>query len=145
MDIQMVIYRNPWTYKWISIEIHGYLNGYPQKSMDIQTDIHRSMNDWRPISMNMDIHFMNIYCLRISIAECPCYDIRAWISMWIPTLVWIIKDWHPKIMDIHVDIRRFLEIHAWICYGFLNQGEKRNLLKEGAWTSFSAFIISFYF
>jgi len=25
-------------------------------------------------------------------------------------------------MDIHVDIRRFLEIHAWICYGFSDQG-----------------------
>ena len=25
-------------------------------------------------------------------------------------------------MDIHVDIRGFLEIHAWICYGFSNQG-----------------------
>jgi len=26
-------------------------------------------------------------------------------------------------MDIHVDIRRLLEIHAWICYGFSDQGE----------------------
>ena len=59
---------------------------------------------------------MDIYCLRISIAECPCMDIPAWISMWISTVVWIIQDWHPKIMDIHVDIRRFLEIHAWICH-----------------------------
>ena len=25
-------------------------------------------------------------------------------------------------MDIHVDIRRFLEIHAWICNGFSDQG-----------------------
>jgi len=25
-------------------------------------------------------------------------------------------------MDIHVDIRGFLEIHAWICYGFSEQG-----------------------
>jgi len=25
-------------------------------------------------------------------------------------------------MDIHVDIRRFLEIHIWICYGFPGQG-----------------------
>jgi len=25
--------------------------------------------------------------------------------MWISTLVWIIEDCHPKIMDIHVDIR----------------------------------------
>ena len=26
-------------------------------------------------------------------------------------------------MYIHVDIRRFLETHAWICYGFSDQGE----------------------
>jgi len=25
-------------------------------------------------------------------------------------------------MDIHVDICGFLEIHAWICYGFSDQG-----------------------
>jgi len=30
--------------------------------------------------------------------------------MWIPTLAWIIEDCHPKIMDIHDDIRGFLEI-----------------------------------
>jgi len=42
--------------------------------------------------------------------------------MWISTLVWIIEDCHPKLMDIHVDIRGFLEIHAWICYGFSDQG-----------------------
>jgi len=45
-------------------------------------------------------------------------NVLAWIFMWISTLVWIIEDWHPKIMDIHVDIRGFFEIHAWICYGF---------------------------
>jgi len=65
---------------------------------------------------------MDIYCLWIPIAECPCMDIRAWISMWTSTLVWIIEDRHPKIMDIHVDIRGFLEIHAWVCYGFSDQG-----------------------
>jgi len=27
-------------------------------------------------------------------------------------------------MDIHVDIRGFLEFHAWICYGFSDQGIK---------------------
>ena len=42
--------------------------------------------------------------------------------MWISTLVWIIEDWHPKIVDIHVDIRRFLKIHAWIGFGFSDQG-----------------------
>ena len=26
-------------------------------------------------------------------------------------------------MDIYVDIRVFLEIHAWICYGFSSQGK----------------------
>jgi len=26
-------------------------------------------------------------------------------------------------MDINVDIRRYLEIHAWICYGFSDQGQ----------------------
>ena len=61
---------------------------------------------------------MDIYCLRVSIAECPCMDIRAWISMWVSTLVWIIEYCHPTIMDIH----GFLEIHAWICYGFWDQG-----------------------
>ena len=40
-------------------------------------------------------------------------------------------------MDIHVDIRRYLEIHAWICYGFSDQGafsvparSFRDLLKQ---------------
>jgi len=49
-------------------------------------------------------------------------DILAWISMWISTLVWIIENCHPKITNIHVDNRGFLEIHAWICYGFSDQG-----------------------
>jgi len=26
-------------------------------------------------------------------------------------------------MDIYVDIRGFLGIHVWICYGFSDQGE----------------------
>jgi len=25
-------------------------------------------------------------------------------------------------MDIHVDIRGYFELHAWICYGFSDQG-----------------------
>jgi len=65
---------------------------------------------------------MNICRLRISIAEYPSMDIPAWISMWISTLVLIIEHWHPKITDVHFDIRGYLEIHVWICYGFLNQG-----------------------
>jgi len=64
---------------------------------------------------------MDIYYLRKSIAECTCMDIHAWISMWIFSLIWIIEDRHPKIMYIYVDIRGFLEIHAWICYGFPDQ------------------------
>jgi len=65
---------------------------------------------------------MDIYCLRISIVECIRMDIPAWISMWIPTLVWIIEDWHPKIMNTGIyDVRGFSEI-LWICYGFSNQG-----------------------
>jgi len=48
-------------------------------------------------------------------------DIPVWVSIWIFTLVWIIEDWHPKIMDIHVDIRGHLEIHVLICYGFSDQ------------------------
>jgi len=62
-------------------------------------DIHKSMNNWKLISIKHGYPFMDIYCLLISIAECPCMGIRAWISMWISTLVWIIEDWHPKIMD----------------------------------------------
>jgi len=27
-----------------------------------------------------------------------------------------------KIVDIHVGIRGFLDIHVWICYGFSDQG-----------------------
>jgi len=99
----MDIHRNPKISKWISIKAW------------IIEDL--SIKNWYP--------FMGIYCLRISIAECPCMDIRAWISMWISTLVWIIEDWHPKIIDIHVDIRGFLEIHAWIGYGFSEQGSLR--------------------
>jgi len=45
-------------------------------------------------------------------------DIPAGISMWLFTLVWIIEDRHPNLVDIHVDIRGFLEIHVWIWYGF---------------------------
>ena len=66
---------------------------------------------------------MDMYFLRISIAEWPCMDIPAWMSMWISIRKWIIQDWHPKIMDIYVDIRGFLEMHVWICCGFSDQGD----------------------
>ena len=80
------------------------------------------MGNRRLISIKRGHPFMDFYFLRISNAECLCMDIPAWISMWISTLVWIIEDRHPIIMDIHVDIRGFLEICAWICYGFSGQG-----------------------
>jgi len=31
-------------------------------------------------------------------------------------------------MDIDVDIRGFLEIHVWICYGFSDQGRIRDFI-----------------
>jgi len=96
------------------------LHEYP--CLNIDRDILACVDNWRLISIKHGYPFMDIYCSRISIAECPCMDIRAWISMWISSLVWIIEDWYPKIMDIQVDIRGFLEIHAWICYGFSDQG-----------------------
>jgi len=96
----MDIHRNPRTSKWISIKAWIIEDWYPWKH---------------------EYPFMNVL-LRISIAECPCMDIPAWILMWISTLVWVIEDWHQKIMDIHVDIRGFLGIHVWICYGFSYQG-----------------------
>jgi len=68
----------------------------------------------------MDIHLwiFIVYGYRLR-------NVLAWILMWISTLVWIIEDCHPKIMNIHVDICGFLEIHAWICYGFSDQGNVR--------------------
>jgi len=33
-------------------------------------------------------------------------------------------------MDIHVDIRGFLEIHAWICYGFSDQESELDFTSE---------------
>jgi len=57
-------------------------------------------------------------------------DIPAWISMWIFTRVWIIEHLHPKIIDIHVDIRGFLEFHLWIPYGFSDQGVALYSLSE---------------
>jgi len=75
----MDIHRNP----RISIEIQGYPNGYIYiKAWIIE----------RLISIKHGYPFMDIYCLRISIAECSSMDIRAWISMWISTLVWIMED-----------------------------------------------------
>jgi len=63
---------------------------------------------------------MDIYCLRISIAGCPCMDIRAWISMWISILVCIIEDWKKSWISMLIS-GDFFEIHAWICYGFSDQ------------------------
>jgi len=36
-------------------------------------------------------------------------------------------------MDIHFDIRGFLEIHVWICYGFSDQGGHVMGLAPLAW------------
>jgi len=94
------------------------MHGYPYKSMDI----HESMDNWRLISIKHEYPSMNIYVPRTSIVGCPCTNITAWISMWISTLVWIIEDWYPKIMDTHTDDRTFLEIHVWMWYGFSDQG-----------------------
>jgi len=73
------------------------------------------------ISIKHEYPLIHIYCLRTSIAECPCMDIPALILMWISTLVWIVENSNPKMMNIQVDIRGFLEIHARICYGFSGQ------------------------
>jgi len=59
---------------------------------------------------------MEIYFLRISIVECPCMDFPGWISMLISTLVWIMKDWHPKVMNIRMDNRVFLGIHVYMLW-----------------------------
>jgi len=53
---------------------------------------------------------MDFHVPQISIVEYPCMQIK--------TSLGIVEDWHPKIMDIHKDSRRNLEIHVWIGYGF---------------------------
>jgi len=48
-------------------------------------------------SIKTDAHkIMDICIPQISIGECPCMDIPAWILMWISTPQWIIEDLHPK-------------------------------------------------
>ena len=94
----MDIHRNPRISKWISIK------AWITELISIKT--------W--ISTHGYLLFTGIHC-GMSLHGYP-------YLMWISTFVWIIEDWHPKIMDIHVDIRGFLEIHAWICYGFSDQG-----------------------
>jgi len=66
----MDIHRNPRISKWISIKA-------------------RIIED---ISIKHGYPLWTFIVLRISIAECPCKDIRAWISMRICTLIWIIED-----------------------------------------------------
>jgi len=66
----MDIHRNPSISKWISIKAWII----EDVSVKTWTSIHGYL-------LFTDIH-----------AECPCMDIRAWISMWISTLVWIIED-----------------------------------------------------
>jgi len=75
-----VLLHSPWIENpyevnaWISIEIHF-----------IQMDIHRSMNNWRLISIKHGYPFMDIYCLGY-----PLRNVLARISVWISMLVWII-------------------------------------------------------
>jgi len=90
--------------------------------MDIHENHGISIKAWIPISIKYGYPFKDIHISRTSIVECLCMDIPVWISMWISTLVWRIEDWHPKNMDIHMDKRGFLEIHACISYGFSDQG-----------------------
>jgi len=66
----------------------------------------------------------------------PLQNVFAWISLLgyqcgYPDLVLVTEDWHPKIMDILVDIRGFLEIHAWVFYGFSEQGRIHELRYSG--------------
>jgi len=111
----MDIHRNPRTSKWISIKAWV-------------------IKDWHPLQHGYP--FMDINCLRISIAECPWMDNSDWISMRISTLVWIIEDGHPKIMGIHFDIRGFLEIHVKICYRFSDQGSMLQDFLVPPWKSY---------
>ena len=106
----MDIHRYPWISKQISIKARIIEDKYQLKH---------------------GYTFMGIYCLRIFIAECPSIDIPAWISMWISTLVWIIEDWHKKIMDIHVDIRGFSGIHVKI-YAMDSRTREINLVVSTA-------------
>jgi len=66
--------------------------GYP-----CSTDIHitKSLHGYPWLDINVDAHMDNCGCGYFS---------------------WIIEDWHPKVMDIHMNNRRFLEIHEW--YGY---------------------------
>jgi len=53
------------------------MHGYPQKSKDIQMDIHKIMDNGRLISIKHGYPLMDINCLWISIAKCPYMDIPA--------------------------------------------------------------------
>jgi len=82
-------------------------------------DVHKSMDDWILICIKIWISFHENPCSTDincrSLHAYPCLD-----STWI--LLWRTEDWQPKIMDIHVDNREFLEIHVCICYGFSDKG-----------------------
>ena len=88
--------------------------GYPYKSKDIQMDIHKSMDNWRMIYINMDIHLWIFIFLRISIAECPCLDIHAWISMWISTLVCKLKtDIQKSSLSMLISVELWKSMHGF--------------------------------
>jgi len=95
----MDIHRNPRISKWI------FIKSWISEGISIKT--------WT--SIYGYFMFTDIHC-GMSLHGYPCLDINVDIHACMD------KDWHPKIMVTHVDIRGFLEIHAWICYGFLDQG-----------------------
>ena len=102
------------------------MHGYLYKSKDIQMNIQKSMDNWRLISIKQGYPLMNTYCLRISIAECPYMNIPAWISTWISTCM---DNWRPTSKNHRYPCWYpwIFENHAWICYGFLDQGRKTSL------------------
>jgi len=63
----------------------------------------------------------------------PLQNVLAWVSLLgyqygYSHLYGSSKTGHPTIMDIHVDIRGFLETHVWICYGFSDQSNFSHLV-----------------
>ena len=103
--------------KWAPISIRALNTLDPESTGSQCMDIHKnqvtskwiSIKGWiiEDISVKHGYLFMGIYCWRISIAESPCMDIPAWISMWISTFVWIIlqsdiqKSWISMLIYVH--------------------------------------------
>jgi len=99
--------------------MHGYY-GYPMNPrifrwICIKDNLKViSIKTWT--SIHGYLLFTDIHC-KMSLHEYPCLD----IIMDTPTCM---DNWRltPKIIDIYVDIRGYLVIYVWICYGFSNQG-----------------------